>query len=286
MAEVYAAAEIPTSIPAGPRRMDRSTMLALREQRENAAPPIQVAQLPPGPVTRMETVDSAPPAAYSPPIQVASLPSGPVVRMDPIPDGSTGVILPPEPASRSAIGAAPALAPPVGRNGRAPAAAPPARGGRGQPPAVQTARGSRSAAPTQTAARGGRGGTQLAAGAAPARPAASPFLSAANAPRSGFTLIPSAQAGTLPRGAAAGSAGGGWGVQVGAFASENLARASANSARDQIATLGSRSVVQPVGTGNQRLYRARVTGLSETQARAACARARGGCAVLTPGALN
>jgi hypothetical protein len=54
--EVYAAAEIPTSIAPGPRRMDRGTMLALREQRARTDPGIQVAALPAGPVVRMEPI--------------------------------------------------------------------------------------------------------------------------------------------------------------------------------------------------------------------------------------
>lgn len=90
-AEVYAAAEIPLSIPSGPRRMDRATMLALREQREQrerANPGIQVAQLPPGPVVRMEPIpDGSTTQAAASNFQVASL--GGVVRMEPIPDGST-----------------------------------------------------------------------------------------------------------------------------------------------------------------------------------------------------
>ncbi len=89
--------------------------------------------------------------------------------------------------------------------------------------------------------------------AAPERrtPAASPFR--------GFGLVGSAQAGTLPaapmpappvRQALAAPApaatawrrgGNGWSVQVGAFASENLARTTANPARNIVATLGSRT---------------------------------------------
>ncbi|MCO6418418.1 lytic transglycosylase domain-containing protein, partial [Siccirubricoccus sp. KC 17139] len=101
--EIYAAAEIPLNIPPGPRRMDSATMLALREQRQALDPGIQVAQLPPGPVVRMEPIPDGSTAAASlpPPVQVASLGAVPlpggVVRMDPIPDGST-----PEGAARLA----------------------------------------------------------------------------------------------------------------------------------------------------------------------------------------
>jgi hypothetical protein len=72
-------------------------------------------------------------------------------------------------------------------------------------------------------------------------------------------------------------------VQVGAFASENLARSAANAARDS-AGAGSRAVVQPVAQGRNTLYRARVTGLSQSGAQGVCdrLRSRGGCMVLSP----
>ena len=85
--EIYAAAEIPLNIPAGPRRMDGATMLALREQRNAQQPGIQVAQLPAGPVVRMEPIpdgststslaqygDGAQPASFQPAPYQASQP--------------------------------------------------------------------------------------------------------------------------------------------------------------------------------------------------------------------
>ena len=120
--EVYAAAEIPLDIPAGPRRMDQATMIALREQRQAVDPGIRVAQLPPGPVVRMDPIQDGTTTPAPVPYQVAAIaqsfradpvqdapaasalapPSGfatagSVVRMDPIPDGST-----PEGAARLA----------------------------------------------------------------------------------------------------------------------------------------------------------------------------------------
>jgi len=109
--EIAAAGEMPVYVPPGPRRMDGETMMALREQRRNSREPdVQVAQLPPGTVVRMEPIPDGstyagpPPAA--PPVQIASLsaapmpapapvavnvpPPGSVIRMEPIPDGSTG----------------------------------------------------------------------------------------------------------------------------------------------------------------------------------------------------
>jgi cell division septation protein DedD len=184
--EVYAAAELPLNIAAGPRRMDRGTALALREQRNRTDPGIQVASLPPGPVVRME------------PIGQREEPPAPVVAAPRIP----------------------------------PAAAP--------------------------------------------------------APR-GFGLIGTAQAGTLPRAPtppAAPAPGGRWAVQVGAFASQNLARAAAEQAQAQVGLPGLRTQVSPVATRGATLYRARLTGLSPDAARLACERLsrRGGCTVLSPDA--
>jgi cell division septation protein DedD len=75
-------------------------------------------------------------------------------------------------------------------------------------------------------------------------------------------------------------------VQVGAFASENLARASAGQARERIGTSGTRTVVERVTQGRNTLYRARVVGLgSRNAAEQACGRVRGGaCIVVSPGA--
>lgn len=122
-------------------------------------------------------------------------------------------------------------------------------------------------------------------------PAASPF--------SRLGLIGTAQASTLPppptppataaaRPAVARTPQGGanWSVQVGAFASQNLARTAANQARDRVALLGTRSLVVPVQHGRTTLYRARVTGLTRSGAEQACARLRslGDCTIIAPGA--
>jgi hypothetical protein len=245
--EVYAAAEIPFDIPRGPRRGDAATMLALREQRRAVEPGIRVAQLPPGPVVRMDPIadgsTAAPPAtlgAVTPPVartQIAS--AGPVVAMPPVVSagdferrmepivspGDPGTIttesLPPPPATRSAPAPVAVAAAPAGRS---------------------------------------------------------------------FALIAPAQAGTLPvaprPGPAPVSTGGPWGVQVGAFASENLARAAAGQARDQMGAPGARMVVERVGQGGSTLFRARVVGLSSRAAAAqACdrLRSRGACMIVAPG---
>jgi cell division septation protein DedD len=251
--EVYAAAELPLDIPRGPRRGDPATMLALREQRRAVEPGIQVAQLPPGPVVRMDPIPdgstSTPPVtvgAVTPPrTQLAS--AGPVVAMPPVAGAGDferrmdPVVSPGDPGTIRAE----TLAPPPG---------------------------------TRQVAPGAAAGTAVAA--APA------------APR-GFALIAPAQAGTLPvppRGPASAPAiatGGAWGIQVGAFASENLARAAAGQARDQIGAQGTRLVVERVVQGRGLLYRARVVGLSSrNSAEQACdrLRGRGGCMIVAPGA--
>ena len=240
--EVYAAAELPFDIPRGPRRGDTATMLALRDQRRAVEPGIQVAQLPPGQV----------------------------VRMDPIPDGSTGAPA----AGRTQIASAGDF-----ERRMDPVVSP------GDPGMIRT----ETLAPPSGVRTAPAQGTAVAA--APA------------APRS-FALIPSAQAGTLqtPRLATPAAApaaaparvapapiatGGGWGVQVGAFASENLARAAASQARDQMGAPAARMVVEPVNQGSTTLFRARVVGLqSRGSAEQACERlgARGGCMILAPGA--
>ncbi|MBR0662233.1 SPOR domain-containing protein, partial [Neoroseomonas oryzicola] len=123
----------------------------------------------------------------------------------------------------------------------------------------------------------------------------------AAAPLRGFGLVGTAHAGTLPSApvpvrqaslptpaapVAAGNGGSQWSVQVGAFASENLARTTANQARDTVAQMGTRTAVTPVRQGNSTLYRARVTGLSRQAAEQACSRLRahGACTVVAPGA--
>ena len=255
--EVYAAAEIPLNIPPGPRRGDPGTMLALREQRRSAEPAVQMATLPPGPVVRMDPIPDG--STYSNPVEVAGL-SGTVARMEPIPDGSTysspielaGTVVRMEPI----------------------------------PNPVESPRYE----PSSTLSSSGR--AEPSTMARPAPPSASSAWQMAGvrpppaAPRS-LGLIGSAQASSLPN-VSHTSATGSWAVQVGAFASENLARAAAGQARDQIATMGVRVSVQPLVQGRSTLYRARVVGLSQDTAQTACdrLRARGACIALSPDAQS
>ncbi|MCA3426479.1 MAG: lytic transglycosylase domain-containing protein [Roseomonas sp.] len=221
-AEVYAAADIGTSIARGPRRMDGGTMVALNEQR-SPAPTVQVAQA------------AAPAPAAPAGTQVASL--GNVVRMDPIPDGST--FTPAErrraglEPGRSSLAAAP-VAPPAPR--QAPAAAP-SRSGLGLI-------GSAQAAPASPSALG--------------------------------------RAGSLPPPSGGGN---GWSVSLGRFASENLARSAASSARSSAGGSGQAEVVR-VAQGNGAAFTARVKGLTRTQAEQTCQKLRstGNCTLVAPGA--
>ncbi len=236
--EVYAAAELPHFIPAGPRRGDTATMLALRDQRRAVDPGIRVAQLPPGPVVRMDPIPDGSTEPAPPRVQVAAL--GGVTAMEPIVSAGDfqrrmdPIVSPGDPGSVTAEPLAP-------------------------PPGVRAA----------------------------------PVIAAAPAPAPrGFSLIPSAQAGTLPvppRPAAPApvALGGAWGVQVGAFGSENLARSAAQQARDLIGARGARTVVEPIPQGRTTLWRARVVGLADRGAAdQACTRlrGRGACMIVTPGA--
>jgi hypothetical protein len=252
-AEVYAAAEIGFHIPPGPRPMTGGTALALREQRQAPAP-VMVAAAPP------------PPAA-APRVQVASLApvAIPAARAAEAPAHMTGVENPTLTASARA-----ALA--------------------------EAARQSEIERAQQQQEESTAGRMAVAALDPPERraPSASPL--------GRLGLVGSARASTLPaaplpppapsRGApvpapAAASAGGTqWAVQVGAFASENLARTTANQARDVVATMGARTTVMPVRQGSTTLYRARVSGLSRSGAEQACGRlrTRGACTIVAPGA--
>ena len=258
-AEVYAAADIGTRIAPGPRPITGGTAFALREQRQAPAV-VQFASAPP-----------PPPAAA--PVQVASL--APMAPPPPAPTGGpptymTGAENPTLTASARAALAEAARQSEIER---------------GQPQADEPA-------PTRAPA------IVASALAAPERrtPSASPFR--------GFGLVGTAQASTLPTPIPAAPArqalvaptptpvsapaagGNGWSVQVGAFASENLARTTATQARDVVAAMGTRTAVTPVRQGSSTLYRARITGMSRSAAEQACSRlrSRGGCTVVAPGA--
>jgi hypothetical protein len=73
-------------------------------------------------------------------------------------------------------------------------------------------------------------------------------------------------------------------VQVGAFSNEGQARSAAGQAKGS--GPGGQVAVQKVAQGRSTLYRARVTGLSQSSAQQLCdrLRGRGQCMVLSPDA--
>lgn len=280
--EIYAAAEIPHVIPAGPRQGDRATMLALRDQRtpppsiREGAPPIMVAELPRGPVFGMEPIeDGRPVAATALAGRMTTLPPAPVVALPPAvePARIATAVLAPPPGAREAATFRGAAEPPAARPALVVAAA---RAGTLPPPTP----GRAAAALPGSLPPPGR--------AVPAaQPEPPPAMVAAAQPRR-LSLVGSAQAAALPRPnaqqPARAASPGAWSVQVGAFASENLARAAATQARERVALLGARPAVVPVRQGRDTLYRARVTGLSRDAAMGACQRigGRNGCLVVSP----
>ncbi|MBX9748041.1 MAG: lytic transglycosylase domain-containing protein [Roseococcus sp.] len=266
-AEVYAAGEIPLNVPQGPRRMDAATRTALAEQRAIREQNAQFAALPPA-------EPSAAPVrmAAAAPVSASALGRGGVVAMEPIADGST-----PEGAAR--------LAESANR------AAMPAGGSLASDGSIIVAR--MDPIPDGSTPEGAARMAESAARQAPPSPpapqlvAGRPPVAAQPTPPRSFGLIGTAQAGTLPasfRTAAPPAASGGWGVQVGAFSSPELARQAAQSAQGSI---GGRAQVTPVQVGRATLFRARVTGLSQTSAQQACdrLRARSGCNTLAPGSV-
>ena len=107
----------------------------------------------------------------------------------------------------------------------------------------------------------------------------------------GFSLISPAIAGSLAVRPAAGGTNGPWAIQVGAFASEGLARAAVEAARGQARDVlaSARPAVGAARVGSGTLYRARLAGLSREAAMQACeklARNRGACIVLSPDAQS
>jgi len=270
-AEIYAAGEIPLNVPQGPRRMDAATRIALAEQRAIREQNAQFAAHPaPEPSAAPVRMAAAAPAAA--PAAVTSsggsfLARGGVVAMEPIRDGST-----PQGAARLAESASRASSEgELTSDGRIIVARmdPIPDGSTPEGAARLGASNSRRELPAPA--------PQAVAGRASL--AAQPLAQ----PRS-FGLISTAQAGTLPAGfrPVAAGATAGWGVQVGAFSSPELARRAAQAAQGSV---GGRVQVTPVQVGRSTLFRARVTGLSQASAQQACdrLRMRGGCNTLAPG---
>jgi hypothetical protein len=102
-----------------------------------------------------------------------------------------------------------------------------------------------------------------------------------SAHHAGFHLISSAMA---SENVGHGIGGNHWAVQVGAYGNARLAAHEAGAARGQV---GGAQAVTPVHAGHATLYRARLSGMTQEGARAAChklAHARGGCIIVSPAA--
>ena len=128
----------------------------------------------------------------------------------------------------------------------------------------------------------------------PPPPAAPQPASLASAPKAsrGLGLISPAMAEPAGRRPGApGATGGGWAVQVGAFANQALASAAASAAREQARPelSAARPLVAFVRQGSSTLYRARLTGLSRDAAAQACERLSRGkttCMIVSPDAQS
>jgi cell division septation protein DedD len=279
-AEVYAAAEIPLSIPAGPRRMDASMRSALADARAIREQNAQYASLPPpeANVAPVRLASAVPARSYGGSngslastgggrVPLSGTPG--VVAMMPIPDGST-----PEGAARIAEADA-----------RAASGTPVGGGIAGDRIIVARMDPIPDGSTPEGAAR-------LAESAARAEPPPPPRFApqlvtarppvAAQPGGSRFSFIGRAQASTLPSGfRPAVATGGAWAIQVGAFTTPEQARSAAQGAQGSV---GGRALVTPVSVGRATLFRARVTGLSHGGAQQACDRLRGrnGCNVISP----
>ncbi|RVT91496.1 hypothetical protein EOD42_22865 [Rhodovarius crocodyli] len=261
--EVYAAAEIPLRVPAGPRRMDSATLTALAEQRAIREQGAQYARAP------------DPEPSVAPVRMAAARPTparGGVVAMEPIADGST-------PGGAAALAESAARESGSYTGGSALA---------GYAPPTQTIiAGRMDPIPDGSTPEGAAAMAEAASRSEAQRPTQ---LADASPARTGFTrslgFIGTAQASTLPSNIrpAVVTTHSSWAIQVGAFSDERQARSAAQSA----GVSGGRVDVQPVRVGRATLFRARIIGLSQGGAQQACDRARGRspCMVLSPDAQS
>jgi hypothetical protein len=131
--------------------------------------------------------------------------------------------------------------------------------------------------PEPAAARPAPAAPRMLASAAPAEPSRG----------GGFHLISSAMADTLPVRRGGGVPTGQWAIQVGAYGKESQAKAAIGTAKAQAhETIGNaRTLVAGIQHGRDKLYRARITGLSHDAAVQACARVsrgHGTCMIVPP----
>ncbi len=314
----YAMNNVPLDIPAGPRYPSMGTQFASAAPAPSApivlrpqAEPVEVAE---APVSRGSFIKLSPQPAPEP---VAVADAGPFIKLDaPTPSYAPPSYSPPS-YSPTYAAAAPLPAPVAIGAGRAPIKLnPPAAMLADATPFEPEPRGwagstGRTAAAmpipepptpppgarTQLARRGTAAGSRPIEVAEFPEPPRMPTRYAAAAeltpssPRSrGFSLIPTASAAPVHRGAAPiASTSGAWAVQVGAFASSNQAQTATAAARQNARDVlgGAQTVVAGVRQSGGTLYRARLGGLSRDAAAQACerlSRARTNCMVVSPDA--
>ncbi len=108
-------------------------------------------------------------------------------------------------------------------------------------------------------------------------------------PRSGFRLVPVANAEPMPE-RRGGPTTGAWAIQIGAFAKPTQAHVALDTAKTHAhdALAVAHPMVAPLHERNATLYRARLTGLSREAAVSACEKLRGhgACIVLSPEAQS
>ncbi|WP_424810933.1 transglycosylase SLT domain-containing protein [Roseococcus sp. YIM B11640] len=280
-AEVYAAAEVPLRIPAGPRRMDASMQMALAEARQIRESNAQYASLPPAepriaPVRGGTVLASAAPSGGG---SLAETGGGAV--------SSSGAVA--SSLAASSLGGGSLAESGGGRvwrpEGTVVAAMEPIRDSE---PAPTPSSGSIVVARMDPIPDGStpEGAARLAEANSRSERAV-PQLVASRPPvaaqPSRFSFIGTANAGTLPAALRpAVATNGNWAVQVGAFTSTDQARRAAQGAQGNLGN--GRVVVMPVQVGRATLYRARVAGLSQGSAQTACGRVRSasGCNVIAP----
>jgi hypothetical protein len=143
---------------------------------------------------------------------------------------------------------------------------------------------------TYTAAERRRSGLDVSSSALASASVAPRQAPAAAPSRSGLGLISSAQAAPASALGRAGAVpppsggGNGWSVSLGRFASENLARSAASSARSSTGGSGQAEVAR-IAQGNNAAFTARVKGLTRAQAEQTCQKLRsaGNCTLVAPG---
>jgi hypothetical protein len=194
----------------------------------------------------------------------------------------------PLPAARPVFQVAPSYQPSYAHAAPVPAGTHLAQNNLPPPPPSQPARIAayapqetrRSYAPAQAIGPGGMQNLAMEADA--------PVASDRRRTRGGLHFISQAEADTMP---VYGTAHiGDWAIQVGAYGNAGDARAAVESARrhEHYELASARTIVMPVHVSQRLLYRARLSGLSESAAVNACQaiRGRSPCMVLSPDALT